>query len=506
MIDSHQPTNNPCSLPMMNVRRHNSLPATRSSASSSLLWRNKCNPHVGSFRHAPPSNTAAANGNNKFHLPHFPNTTHAPRKESKLLDYYALPHKHSPYVGSFRHAPAYSNKSWMETVLCDLLFQQHQDPPYQSSLRSLTDLIRISGHLRGGSPYWRKHPQQHEEHVHVRLGQAAGGAVTSALVKLACWVMFGGEQQPTLPSDIKSRQLSSRSDDNSSHSLSSDESSSVSNDSSDDISCCSSTTSGRRRPQSSAMQDSLSNLALVSSQAEAYYAHTLVNRSTASSSSNYGSMDTTITQMDVLRMLRNASRHLDVESIAKLPVTTYMPPAEATKSEGEIDDDKLVEDDESLVSDAMSSFEDVTESPEMSWLLIDGSHPERSHVTTTTTGLAMASSSSSSSAAAAKTDDRMGDSSHVCVICLEHFVAGDRLRVLPCQHSFHVGCIDRWLSGSSSFDDCVTSGCPTCKKRPNFVSPATPTPLMGGGEVMDGSVPSWAFARIGNALAASVSE
>ena len=31
-----------------------------------------------------------------------------------------------------------------------------------------------------------------------------------------------------------------------------------------------------------------------------------------------------------------------------------------------------------------------------------------------------------------------------CVICLEHFIDGDRLRVLPCDHSFHVGCIDTY--------------------------------------------------------------
>lgn len=78
-----------------------------------------------------------------------------------------------------------------------------------------------------------------------------------------------------------------------------------------------------------------------------------------------------------------------------------------------------------------------------------------------------------------------------CVICLEHFVEGDRLRVLPCQHSFHVGCIDRWLSGSHSHLECYTSGCPICKKRPLDIENSARN---------DGSVPSWAFSHIGQSL------
>jgi len=42
-----------------------------------------------------------------------------------------------------------------------------------------------------------------------------------------------------------------------------------------------------------------------------------------------------------------------------------------------------------------------------------------------------------------------------CTICLDSFVKGDRLRVLPCVHSFHVNCIDQWLKGHIT--------CPLCK-------------------------------------------
>lgn len=42
-----------------------------------------------------------------------------------------------------------------------------------------------------------------------------------------------------------------------------------------------------------------------------------------------------------------------------------------------------------------------------------------------------------------------------CMICLEDFQAGDRLRVLPCFHRYHSGCVDNWFSRSRL--------CPVCK-------------------------------------------
>ncbi|MCO5575482.1 hypothetical protein L7F22_029283 [Adiantum nelumboides] len=44
-----------------------------------------------------------------------------------------------------------------------------------------------------------------------------------------------------------------------------------------------------------------------------------------------------------------------------------------------------------------------------------------------------------------------------CAICLSNFAIGDRIRVLPpCQHCFHVGCVDTWLS--------LHSSCPSCRE------------------------------------------
>ncbi|EOA12228.1 hypothetical protein CARUB_v10012731mg [Capsella rubella] len=43
-----------------------------------------------------------------------------------------------------------------------------------------------------------------------------------------------------------------------------------------------------------------------------------------------------------------------------------------------------------------------------------------------------------------------------CAICLGEFADGERVRVLPpCNHSFHVSCIDTWLLSHSS--------CPYCR-------------------------------------------
>lgn len=32
-----------------------------------------------------------------------------------------------------------------------------------------------------------------------------------------------------------------------------------------------------------------------------------------------------------------------------------------------------------------------------------------------------------------------------CAICLSEFAKGDRVRVLPCQHIFHLSEVDEWL-------------------------------------------------------------
>jgi len=60
-----------------------------------------------------------------------------------------------------------------------------------------------------------------------------------------------------------------------------------------------------------------------------------------------------------------------------------------------------------------------------------------------------------------------------CAVCIDDFKDGDKLRVLPCRHEYHVECIDLWLTTRKSF-------CPICKRCINGDDDADEnTPLLG---------------------------
>jgi E3 ubiquitin-protein ligase RNF13 len=49
-----------------------------------------------------------------------------------------------------------------------------------------------------------------------------------------------------------------------------------------------------------------------------------------------------------------------------------------------------------------------------------------------------------------------GGTLKTCAVCIEDYADGDKQRVLPCQHRFHMECIDQWLSARRPL-------CPICK-------------------------------------------
>jgi len=304
------------------------------------------------------------------------------------------------------------------------------------------------------------------------------------------------------------------------------------------------TPAGAMVPIDSATEREFSEMNVsVSEIAEAYYAHQLIDqerqyrnqrndtsnsssrsdRRNSSSSNRSGltvteettidvaldhRLDYEITQMDIARMARNASRHLDVDSILNLPTVTYQSRSSAgTQRNGTSGAAAARRGTEQsyhhvcspVHSDAGQEASSPTREDAWSFVMVSG-------VKSTTQGALESYYRTNTNQESRKSgDDVTGENDDVCVICLDAFQHGDRLRVLPCDHSFHVGCIDRWLSGSHSYNECYTAGCPTCKKRPSSSQLLTgqDEDVQDTEHAMDGSVPSWAFAKLGSAMAMS---
>jgi len=61
-----------------------------------------------------------------------------------------------------------------------------------------------------------------------------------------------------------------------------------------------------------------------------------------------------------------------------------------------------------------------------------------------------------------------------CCLCLDKFEEDDELRLLPCKHAFHKGCVDAWFAARRY----MPRSCPLCKRNP---IPAEAVASGGGG-------------------------
>jgi hypothetical protein len=439
------------------LQRQNSLPSRLEQRYSRLRirLRMKTNPYVGSFRHSPPTSFRSMEASTDYRPNLFlPSST---------------PLRNSPYIGWFRHAPPI-NIDLHKADQRELIDKYHQlvtllgrlpDADVKRTRLEFTEII--DGRLRGGTKDTLANlsdASRFAHSVHKLLEESCNESSSSTvkvLAKLGSWFLFPLAYDAAscgyrdceydimgsafCPDDERKEE-----DDSSEDSVSEFEDESCDSSEDEDSVALSDINGPQTKPSSLSVPLDIS----VSEIAEAYYAHQVMDQSEYSSAEGHR-LDYVITQMDIARMARNASRHLDVDSILNLPTVTYKSPNRVVQHCG--------------------SPSSAYTNEAFSFILVE--QPKKTEE---------------------GADSTLPNHDDVCVICLEHYKEGERLRVLPCDHSFHVGCIDRWLSGSHSHHECFTSGCPTCKTRASESQDAS-----------DGSVPSWAFAKLGDALARSSS-
>ncbi len=237
-------------------------------------------------------------------------------------------------------------------------------------------------------------------------------------------------------------------------------------------------------------------------------------------------LDYIVTQIDVSRMTRSVSNRLDIESINRLPTIVFQKddPLICPSYNGGDDDSEsnihapLIEDYFNDMENRESQdFRDST--PNFSWMVVP-SDPKEDEVTRMSSSIqSLAVPESISICSSHRSNDIVNETVEAlgmyeyCVICREAFQEGDFLRVLPCQHLFHCGCIDKWMLQGHSTDEWLPRGCPMCNDTSKTSSRSyevnhrscvhdSPADTYHS----DGSVPSWAFARLGGILSGSNNE
>jgi Ring finger domain len=526
-------------------------PATTTTSESARwyhLHQSKTNPYVGWFRHAPSIPSVSSVSFPKSLSDTVVNVDALWLRDWLVNNAHVLHHQHKKRRVAFK-GHHFDQCKYQHYGMKSALFQIKQVVENRTDARDLNlDLLllykRYSGHLRGGGTDDSEDRNELddttiEQYLRRQYASSTESVVVRALSRIACWLLDVPLQQhatPETPSkatgDIDSIQdvgsiFSYDDDDETRSEMSYDNHDTVSG------SCFRSSIHNVVDQDNVAMgyggdenTDRFSVGHGLSSQAEAYYAlgavyrHILaestpdtcidgLTRRRADSLDDIDRLDYEITQMDIVRMNRIASRHLDVESIVRLPVLTYQQknPCTPTIPKERVLPSRTDPRTANVMKPIYRRVEEK-EDTELSWMLVPETHDGESiNSSMDQYDVDSRCNRLNNSQLLIQQDEVAKDGNDVCVICLESFIPGDRLRVLPCEHSFHVGCIDRWLSGSHSFSDCYTAGCPTCKARPDGLraadplAPSTQQRNVAQLQELDGSVPSWALARIGHILA-----
>ncbi|KAL7477044.1 hypothetical protein ACHAW6_002861 [Cyclotella cf. meneghiniana] len=221
--------------------------------------------------------------------------------------------------------------------------------------------------------------------------------------------------------------------------------------------------------------------------------------------------DYVITQMDISRMKRSASRFLDVESMYRLPIVTYGSELVCPAYE----DDTENEDFE--IQDRLSGKDTQV----WSWMVVPrNTNEEISRIPGSRWRGIPESISICSSNRSVRSEGENGQeyvaSFDFCVICKQRFRQGECLRILPCEHRFH----STFICSNKLVED-VISRCPMCKRNDMSNTPPCSSPQQSpdkmrsglienverfSGSDGSGSVPSWAFVRLGSLLSSKGSK